>query len=247
MLALCERKTAVIHFSTKFYCQGAYPPCDPHVGGVIISPSNATCNLGVMMDSAGTMENVGGMMDSAGIMENVGGMMDSAGTMENVCRMMDSTWTMVNVGGMMDSAGNMENVCRMMDSAGTMVNVWGMMDSAGTMENVWGMMDSTGTMVNVWGMMDSAGNMVSHVSRLCKSASFELWKLSMIRNFLDQSTTIKLIHGFVTSRMDYSNSLLFGLPSREIRNIQITNNSAAHLVTKTRKYDDITPIMQRLH
>ena len=39
---------------------------------------------------------------------------------------------------------------------------------------------------------------------------------------------------------------MFGLPSLEIRKILIIQNSTAHLVIKTRKYDDITPILQVL-
>ena len=87
-------------------------------------------------------------------------------------------------------------------------------------------------------MMDSAGTMFNHVSRLCKSASFALWKISRIKK-LNQSTTLELINAFVVSSMDYCNSLLFGLPRHEIRMIQIIQNSATCLVTKTMKYDHI--------
>ena len=38
--------------------QSPVPLCDLHVDGVSISPSNATSNFGVMMDSAGTMSNI---------------------------------------------------------------------------------------------------------------------------------------------------------------------------------------------
>ena len=53
MLAMNDRQIEVIHFPSKFHG----PSCDPHVGGVSISPTNATCNLGVMTDSAGTTSN----------------------------------------------------------------------------------------------------------------------------------------------------------------------------------------------
>ena len=56
-LASSDRQTAVIHFSRKFYGQGPVPSYDLHAGRVSISPSKATCDLGVMMDSAGTMSN----------------------------------------------------------------------------------------------------------------------------------------------------------------------------------------------
>ena len=52
---------------------------------------------------------------------------------------------------------------------------------------------------NLGVIMDSSEAMSSHVSIFCKSASFALWKISTIRN------------AFVTSMVDYYNSLLLGL------------------------------------
>ena len=46
LLALNDRNTEVTHFSSTLYGQGHVLSCDPHVGAVSISPSNATCNLG---------------------------------------------------------------------------------------------------------------------------------------------------------------------------------------------------------
>ena len=54
-------------------------------------------------------------------------------------------------------------------------------------------------------------------------------------------------NAFVTPRMDYCNCLLLGLPRSENIKIQIMENSAPRLVTKTRKYDHIAPILQGLH
>ena len=95
--------------------------------------------------------------------------------------------------------------------------------------------------------MDSTGTMSAHVSNLCRAASFALWKINKIRNLLDQSSTEKLIHAFITSRLDYCNSLLFGLPMQEMNKLQIVQNSAARLVTLNKKYDHITPVLEKLH
>ena len=83
--------------------------------------------------------------------------------------------------------------------------------------------------------------MSTHVTKICKSASFALWRMSRIITLFDQSSTLILIHAIVASRMDYCNGLLFGLPSHEIIKIQIIHISAARLVTKTGKHDDISP------
>ena len=76
---------------------------------------------------------------------------------------------------------------------------------------------SSNAMSNLVVMMDSAGSMSNHVLKLCKSASRVLLQINRIINLLNQSTTLTLIHAFVKSKMDYSNSLLFGLPSRKIK------------------------------
>ena len=100
---------------------------------------------------------------------------------------------------------------------------------------------------NLGVMLDTSASMSFHVTSLCKSASFALWKISKIRNFLDQSSTEKLVHAFITSRLDYCNSLLYGLPSQQLKKLQLIQNSAARLVTRTKKTEHITPILSSLH
>ena len=40
---------------------------------------------------------------------------------------------------------------------------------------------------------------------------------------------------------------LYGIPQAEIKKLQAIQNCAARLVTRTKKYDHITPILKRLH
>ena len=76
---------------------------------------------------------------------------------------------------------------------------------------------------------------------------FSLHRLSKIRPLLNQSATEKLVHAFVTSRLDYCNSILYGCPESQLKKLQSIQNSAARLVTRTRKRECITPILYNLH
>ena len=64
---------------------------------------------------------------------------------------------------------------------------------------------------------------------------------------MDQTSCERLIHAYVSSKLDYCNSLLFGLPSAKLDIIQRIQNNAARLVTRTRRTEHITPVMFRLH
>ncbi len=64
---------------------------------------------------------------------------------------------------------------------------------------------------------------------------------------LPVSDAEKLVHAFMTSRLDYCNAVLGGCPASSINKLQVVQNAAARVLTRSRKYDHITPILQSLH
>ena len=64
---------------------------------------------------------------------------------------------------------------------------------------------------------------------------------------MTSSATKTLIHAYVTSRLDYCNGLLYGLPKETTNKLQSVLNAAARLVTLGSKYDNITPVLRELH
>ena len=78
-----------------------------------------------------------------------------------------------------------------------------------------------------------------HVTSTCKAYFFHLRNISRIRVCLSLEDTEKLIHAFITSKLDNANSLLYGLPKFLIDRLQNVQNAAARVVTRTRKYDRV--------
>jgi hypothetical protein len=100
---------------------------------------------------------------------------------------------------------------------------------------------------NIGAVMDDKLTMVDHVSAICKSSYAHLRSIAQIRRYLTQDATACLIHAFVTSKLDNMNSLLIGLPDHMIKKLQYIQNHAAKIVTRKKKYDHVSPLLQSLH
>ena len=87
-------------------------------------------------------------------------------------------------------------------------------------------------------------NMNTHISKICGAAFYHLHNISRIRKFLSLEDTKALVHAFVTSRVDYSNSLLYGLPAKHLQRVL---NAAARLVCCAPRFCHISPLMRELH
>ncbi len=96
-------------------------------------------------------------------------------------------------------------------------------------------------------IMDNTMTLVSHISSVVKAASFQLRNLGKIRKFLTPEATEQLVHAFITSRLDMGNALLSGLPLDQIHRLQLKQNTAARLITRTRPSDHISSVLIDLH
>ena len=77
-------------------------------------------------------------------------------------------------------------------------------------------------------------------------AFFHLHNISRIHKFLSPAEETKtLVHAFVTvtSRVDYCNSLLYGLPASQFNKVQRVSNTAAKLVCCAPRFSHFTPLM----
>ena len=100
---------------------------------------------------------------------------------------------------------------------------------------------------NLGVIFDSTCSLRDHVANVCRSINFNLYSIGKIRKYLDRPTVEKLVNATITSRLDYCNSLMFGIPKELITQLQMRQNHAARVITQWRKYDHITPVLVDLH
>ena len=86
-----------------------------------------------------------------------------------------------------------------------------------------------------------------HVSDICRSSFNQLRNLSKIRKYLTRESSEIAVHAFITSKLDYCNSLLYGCRKTQLKKLQYVQYTAARIVTQTRKFDHITPVLLDLH
>ena len=106
---------------------------------------------------------------------------------------------------------------------------------------------ATPSVRNLGVYFDSCMSMKCHINSVIKSANFQLKAIGHIRNYLSSEAAASLIHAFITSKLDYGNSLLFGLPDTLLKRLQKVQNTAARILTRTKKYDHITHVLSELH
>lgn len=71
----------------------------------------------------------------------------------------------------------------------------------------------------------------SHIKQMSRTVFFHLRNIAKIRPILSQKDTEKLVHAFVTSRLDYCNSLLSGCTNTSLKNHQLIQNAEARILS----------------
>ena len=100
---------------------------------------------------------------------------------------------------------------------------------------------------NLGSWLEAQMNLNTHVTKYCQAAFFHFFNIRRTRKFLNYETVQILVNAFVTSRLDYCNSLLYGLPATQLNKLQRVQNAAARLICIISRFDHITPNFIELH
>ena len=95
--------------------------------------------------------------------------------------------------------------------------------------------------LGVW--LDSDFSFSKHIQNVCKGCFSQLRDFRNIRQFLTQDAAVLVANAFVSSWLDYSNSLFRSLSKVNLHRLQFIQNSAARIVTNSCKYTWITPVL----
>ena len=105
----------------------------------------------------------------------------------------------------------------------------------------------TSSCCNLGVHFDKHLSMESHIVNVCRCMMFHLRSIATIRPMLTEFATAQLVHSLVTSRLDYCNSLLYGLPDTLLRKLQRVQNVAARIIRRCDRHCHIRPVLQDLH
>jgi len=89
-------------------------------------------------------------------------------------------------------------------------------------------------------LLDSALTFGPRIRRLSGRCFYHLPQMRIVRKSLTQEAAKTMVHAFITSHIDYSNSVMYGASTVHIRPLQNVLNAVVRLILCKGKYDRIT-------
>ena len=94
---------------------------------------------------------------------------------------------------------------------------------------------------------DNTLSFSEHVDSVCKSSHFHLRALRHIRKNISADTAKTIACSMVDGRLDYCNCVLYGTSAMNLNELQRVQNSAARIVTGSRRFEHALPLLAELH
>ena len=105
----------------------------------------------------------------------------------------------------------------------------------------------TSSSKNLGVLFDHKMNFEAYVKKVVQTCYFQLRNIAKIKSLLSKQDLEKLVHAFISSRLDYCNSLFPTLKRCSLHRLQLVQNAAARLLTNTHRWSHITPVLAALH
>ena len=96
-------------------------------------------------------------------------------------------------------------------------------------------------------IFDSGNTFSNHITNMCRACYYHLKDLRRIRKFLSVETAALLANSMISSRLDYCNSLLYGISKYNVAKLQKIQNALCRIVFRLDRTSHVTPFLQKLH
>ena len=100
---------------------------------------------------------------------------------------------------------------------------------------------------NLGVIFDQAMHFDQHIKSLTRTCFFHLRNIAKLKSIVSQPELEMIIHAFISSRLDYCNSIFTCLSKASLNRLQMVQNAAARLLTRSSRMTHITPILRSLH
>ena len=97
---------------------------------------------------------------------------------------------------------------------------------------------------NLGVIFDSDNSFDNHVAKVCRACYYHLGDLQQIRKFLGVEKAILLANAMISSRLDYCNSLLYGVSKSNIAKLQKVQNALCRIIFRLDKMSHVTPFLK---
>ena len=109
------------------------------------------------------------------------------------------------------------------------------------------MTDKPDTVKKLGVTFDLRNTFTNHITNVCHACYYHLKDLRHIRKFLSVETAVLLANSVISSRLDYCDSLLYGVSNYNVVKCQKIQNALCRIVFRLDRTCHVTPYLQKLH
>ena len=95
--------------------------------------------------------------------------------------------------------------------------------------------------------LDRSLSMNTQINNVVRLAGYNLRNIAFLKKYVNEDMIRRMVQNFVISRLDYCNSIYYGLPKFQLKKLQKILNRSVRLIKGLSPQDRITPAMIDLH